>query len=138
MVDQDEIQQAEELQRILVLILRTAQGHHTHKLQRDSKEQRAAVKMAAGFTAKYGVEWKVLVKRILDNWTHPMNHEAKKDQSPDVEECLSQQLVNKGTRYVWGVMISEDIIPSNPNEESFSASLNSLLDFCYQELRRKG
>ncbi|KAJ6085824.1 hypothetical protein N7486_010105 [Penicillium sp. IBT 16267x] len=104
MVDKGEIQQAEELQRILVLILRTAQGHHTHKLRRSSKEQRSALKMAAGFTAKYVVEWKVLVKRILNNWTHPMNHEAKKDQSPGLEECLSKQLVNKGTRVILGVL----------------------------------
>ncbi|KAJ6002734.1 hypothetical protein N7451_005281 [Penicillium sp. IBT 35674x] len=104
MVDHGEVQQAEELQRILVLILRTAQGHHTHKLRRDSKEQRAAVKMAAGFTAKYGVEWKVLVKRVLDSWTHPMDHDANKDQSPDVEECISQQLVKKGTRVILGVL----------------------------------
>ncbi|KAJ5559948.1 hypothetical protein N7513_002347 [Penicillium frequentans] len=104
MVDHGEVQQAEELQRILVLILRTAQGHHTHKLRRDSKEQRAAVKMAAGFTAKYGAEWKVLVKRILDSWTHPINHEANKDQTPDFEECISQQIVNKGTRVILGVL----------------------------------
>lgn len=100
MVDHGETQQAQELQCILVLILRTAQGHHTHKLKRSSKEQRAAMKMAAGFTARYGVEWKVLVRRVLDNWTHPINHEAKMDQAPDIEESISQQLVKKGTRYV--------------------------------------
>ncbi|KAJ5814034.1 uncharacterized protein N7503_000784 [Penicillium pulvis] len=104
LVNKGEIQEAEELQRILVLILRTAQGHHTHKLKRSSKEQRSASKMAAGFNAKYGVEWKVLIKRILDNWTHPLSHEAEKDQSPDVEECISQQLVSKGTRATLGVL----------------------------------
>ncbi|KAJ5635289.1 geranylgeranyl pyrophosphate synthase [Penicillium longicatenatum] len=98
MIEKGEMQKAEEFQRILVLILRTAQGHHTHKLKRSSKEQRSALKLAAGFNAKYGDGWKALVKRILDNWTHPIKSEEKKDLPLGLEEQLSRQLVNKGTR----------------------------------------
>lgn len=132
MLDHGETQHAEELQRILVLILRTAQGHHTHKLRRDSKEQRAALKMAAGFTVKYGVEWKVLVKKILNSWTHPIKHEIKRYEAKiykpaSLEEFLPHQLVNKGTRYVWFVMMSEENLPSNIDKGSLSVSLSSLL-----------
>jgi hypothetical protein len=104
MNESDDLGRAADRHRMMTSILEVG----APRPGQDLEGEKFVSQMVHGFSTKYGEEGQVLVKRILGNWLQPM--ELMKAEPASFEDCVSQRIVNAGTRYVRNIPLGDSLL----------------------------